>query len=153
MSPLHVSLPEWLIDEVERLAGSERISVDRLVATALAEAVATARDHAFFEERAGAADRAAYLGVLRRGGDAEPSAGDRLTDHDSITPSDRHAGDEPRRRQLEQTPSGAFRFVITAGDGTLLFTSREFGRKAEAVAAMLEMPGGNGSAVADAKAP
>jgi hypothetical protein len=62
--------------EVERIAKSEGISVNQFVATAVAEKLSAMNTAAFFAERRGRADFAAFRRIMKRKGGEAPRPGD-----------------------------------------------------------------------------
>lgn len=96
MSALSLSLPESLHRAAKELAVREGISVNQLVATALAEKLAALMT-AEYLERAHRGSRERFLTAMERVPDAEPESRDRL----------------PRRVKEHRTPATA-----TAGSKT-----------------------------------
>jgi len=78
MSTLSLRLPNSLHRQVRELAGREGISINQLVATAVAEKVSALMTADYLEARAARGDRAAYDAVLARVPDAEPAETDRI---------------------------------------------------------------------------
>ncbi|UYN96682.1 MAG: hypothetical protein KIT25_07055 [Enhydrobacter sp.] len=61
---------------MEKLAKAEGISVNQFVATAVAEKLAAMNTAAFFAERRGRADFAAFKRIMKRKGGEPPRPGD-----------------------------------------------------------------------------
>jgi hypothetical protein len=61
---------------VEKLAKAEGISVNQFVATAVAEKLAAMSTAAYFAERRGRADLAAFRRIMKRKGGEPPRQGD-----------------------------------------------------------------------------
>ena len=78
MSTLSLRLPESLHERARKLAQQEAISINQLIATALAEKISALDTVAYLDERASRASRAAFLQALERTPDAEPVKGDEL---------------------------------------------------------------------------
>jgi hypothetical protein len=78
MSALSLRLPNSLHEAAKELASREGISVDQLVATALAEKLAALMTAEYFEKRAKRGSRAKFLAALARVPDGEPPPWDRL---------------------------------------------------------------------------
>ena len=78
MSTLSVRLSESLHKRAKSLAKAENISVNQLVATALAEKVAVLDAETYIKDRAARADRNKFLAALDQVPDVEPEDRDRL---------------------------------------------------------------------------
>ena len=78
MSALSVRLPDSLHDRVRELAAREGISINQLVATALAEKMAALMTEDFLEARARRGSRPKFLAALARVPDVEPDPTDLL---------------------------------------------------------------------------
>jgi len=78
MSTMSVRLPESLHRQAKALAEREGVSINQLVATALAEKLAALMTLEYLEERAARGDRRAFERVLRKVKDRKPQAGDEL---------------------------------------------------------------------------
>lgn len=78
MSALSVRLPDSLHDRVRELAAREGISINQLVATALAEKMAALMTEDFLEARARRGSRSKFLAALAHVPDVEPDPEDRL---------------------------------------------------------------------------
>jgi len=78
MSTMSLRLPESLHERARELAKREGISINQLVATALAEKLAALDTVAYLEQRAARGSRDAFLEALSRVPDAEPEEGDEL---------------------------------------------------------------------------
>jgi hypothetical protein len=77
MSALSIRLPSSLHERVRELAVREGISINQLVATALAEKMSAIMTADYLEARARRGSRAKYLAALNRVPDVEPEAFDR----------------------------------------------------------------------------
>lgn len=80
MSALSIRLPNSLHERVRELAAREGISINQLVATALAEKMAALMTADYLEARARRGSRAKFLAALARVPDVEPDPWDRLDD-------------------------------------------------------------------------
>ena len=80
MSALSLRLPNSLHEHARELARMEGISINQLVATALAEKMAALLTEEYFERRAKKAGHAKFLAALSKVPDVEPERRDRLTD-------------------------------------------------------------------------
>lgn len=78
MSNLNVQLPDWLAREVHRLAQEDEVSVDQVVATALAEKLSALKTAEYLKARGSKGDRDKFLAALRKAPDVEPEPHDRL---------------------------------------------------------------------------
>jgi hypothetical protein len=78
MSALSIRLPNSLHDRVRDLAAREGISINQLVATALAEKMSALMTADYLETRARRGSRARFLAALARVADVEPDPWDRL---------------------------------------------------------------------------
>ncbi|ASG25118.1 YlcI/YnfO family protein [Nitrospirillum viridazoti] len=78
ISTYPLRLPASVKAEVERLAAEDGTSLNQFVATAVAEKLAALRTAAFFTERRGQGDRAAFRALMTRGGGEPPRPGDEL---------------------------------------------------------------------------
>jgi len=65
--------------EVERLAKQDGISINRFIATAVAEKLSAMRTAEFFAERRGRADFSAFDRLMRRDRGEEPGPDDKIT--------------------------------------------------------------------------
>ena len=61
-----------LLDEARKLAEAEGVALNQLINVAVAEKVSALRTEAYIAERAGRADIAKALGILRRAGVGRP---------------------------------------------------------------------------------
>ena len=80
MSTMSLRLPESLHERAREIAKKEGVSINQLVATALAEKVSALDTIEYLEARASRASRESFLDVLSRVPDARPVAGDQLGD-------------------------------------------------------------------------
>lgn len=78
MSALSLRLPNSLHAHARELAQKEGISVNQLIATALAEKMAALLTEEYFERRAKRASRTKFLAALSKVPDVEPELHDRL---------------------------------------------------------------------------
>lgn len=78
MSTMSVRLPESLHRQARELAEREGVSINQLVATALAEKVSALMTLEYLEERASRGSVAAFRKVLAKVPAAEPVEGDEL---------------------------------------------------------------------------
>lgn len=69
-------LPRSVKAAVEKLAKAQGISVNQFVATAVAEKLAAMSTAAYFAERRGRADLAAFRRIMKRKGGEPPRQGD-----------------------------------------------------------------------------
>jgi hypothetical protein len=86
MSALSVRLPDSLHQRVRELAVREGISINQLIATALAEKMSALLTADYLEERARRGSRAKFLAALAQVPDVEPEPDDRLS---SVAPGKR----------------------------------------------------------------
>ena len=80
MSTMSLRLPESLHERARELAKREGISINQLIATALAEKISALDTLAYLEGRASRASREAFLDALEKTPSAPPVAGDELPD-------------------------------------------------------------------------
>lgn len=78
MSTYPLRLPASVKAEAERVAAEDGTSLNQFVATAVAEKLAVIRTAAFFAERHGQGDRAAFRALLTRQGGQPPQPGDEM---------------------------------------------------------------------------
>ena len=78
MSTMSVRLPESLHQRARELAQKEGISINQLVATALAEKISALDTMAYLEARAARSSREAFLEALERAPSGPPMEGDEL---------------------------------------------------------------------------
>ena len=76
MSTMSLRLPESLHERARELAKREGVSINQLIATALAEKVSALDTLAYLEERAARGSREAFLKALDSVPDAAPEDGD-----------------------------------------------------------------------------
>jgi hypothetical protein len=91
MSALSIRLPASLHERVRELAAREGISINQLVATALAEKMAAMMTEEYLDARARRGDRNRYLAALASVPDVQEPETDRYT----VAPK-KTAGREPR---------------------------------------------------------
>ena len=78
MSTMSLRLPESLHQKARELAEQEGVSINQLVATALAEKLAALMTVDYLEERARRGDRKSFERVLRKVKNRPPTPGDEL---------------------------------------------------------------------------
>jgi hypothetical protein len=78
MSTMSLRLPESLHQRARELAKQEGVSINQLVATALAEKISALDTLAYLEQRAGRASREAFLEALNQTPSGPPVEGDEL---------------------------------------------------------------------------
>jgi hypothetical protein len=78
MSAISLRIPESLHRKVRELAKREGISINQLIATALAEKIAALTAQEYLEKRASRGSRRAYDGALSKVRDAKPVPGDEV---------------------------------------------------------------------------
>ena len=78
MSAMSIRLPTSLHDHVRELAEREGISINQLVATALAEKMSALMTADLLEARAKRGDRSKFMAALAKVPDAPPVEGDEL---------------------------------------------------------------------------
>ncbi len=78
MSTMSVRLPESLQQRARELAEREGVSINQLIATALAEKISALDTMAYLEERAARGSRKAFLEALGEVPAARPIEGDEL---------------------------------------------------------------------------
>lgn len=78
MSTISLRLPESLHRQARELAEREKISINQLIATALAEKMSALLTGEYLAARAARGSRKRYERVLRKVGPAAPDAGDEL---------------------------------------------------------------------------
>ena len=78
MSTMSLRLPESLHERARELAKKEGVSINQLVATALAEKISALDTVDILRARASRASKDSYLEALARTPDAEPDPGDEL---------------------------------------------------------------------------
>ena len=75
---IQLRLPRSIKDAVARLAKEDGVSMNQMIATAVAEKVAVLDATSIFAERAKRADLAAFDRIMNRKGGEPPRAGDEL---------------------------------------------------------------------------
>jgi hypothetical protein len=78
MSTMSIRLPESMHERARKLAKREGVSVNQLIATALAEKISALDTVAYLRERAGRGSEAAFREVLSRVSSGPPLPGDEL---------------------------------------------------------------------------
>lgn len=106
MSALSIRLPNSLHERVRDLAAREGISINQLVATALAEKMSALMTADYLEARARRGTRAKFLAALASVPDVEPDPWDRL---EVSAPRRRISSTKARRQRFRQSRSGAAR--------------------------------------------
>jgi len=109
MSALSIRLPESLHERVRELAAREGVSINQLIAAALAEKMSAIMTAEYLEARARRGTRQKYLAALAQVPDVEPEPHDRIVieastkrmqrtrSASSSTKVKRHARTSPRR--------------------------------------------------------
>jgi hypothetical protein len=80
MSTLSLRLPKSLHERARELARQEGVSINQLIATALAEKISALDTIGYLKERAGRASREDFLQALEQVPDESPIQGDELPD-------------------------------------------------------------------------
>ena len=78
MSTMSIRLPDSLHRQAKELAEREGVSINQLVATALAEKLAALMTLEYLEKRARRGDRRSFERVLKKVRDRKPLPGDEL---------------------------------------------------------------------------
>ena len=78
MSTLSLRLPKSLHERARELAQQEGVSINQLIATALAEKISALDTLGYLRERAARSSREAFLDALNEVPDTEPVPGDEL---------------------------------------------------------------------------
>jgi hypothetical protein len=78
MSTLSLRLPDSLHETARRVASQEHVSLNQLIATAVAEKLSALLTEDYLEGRTARGDRADYQGVLAKVPHARPIPADRL---------------------------------------------------------------------------
>jgi len=78
MSTLSLRLPDSLHEGARELAKQDNISINQLVATALAEKISALSTESYLQERAKRGDKAKFEAVLAKIKDNEPDEQDKL---------------------------------------------------------------------------
>lgn len=76
MSNIRLRLPESLHKQVREIAAREKVSINQLITTALAEKLAALMTVEYLEERSARGDRRAFERVLGKVRSAPPESGD-----------------------------------------------------------------------------
>ena len=76
MSTISLRLPESLHKKVRELAKAEDVSINQLIATALAEKMSALMTAEYLEERAARGDRGKFERAMGKVRDTEPDEGD-----------------------------------------------------------------------------
>jgi len=79
MSTMSLRLPESLHERARELAKREGVSINQLIATALAEKVSALDTLAYLEERAARGSKADFLAALGKAPDVAPDPGDEVS--------------------------------------------------------------------------
>jgi len=101
VSTLSLRLPNSLHERARELAGREGISINQLIATALAEKRSALMTEEYLEVRARRGSRARYLRALAQVPDAESEPSDRL---DAAASDDGSQPKKARRRSSAKKP-------------------------------------------------
>ena len=102
MSALSLRLPNSLHRRARELAEREGISINQLVATALAEKMSALMTEEYLEQRARRGSREKFLAALAKVSDVEPEPYDRL---DAGAPNERTQPMKPHRRSRRKAAS------------------------------------------------
>jgi hypothetical protein len=78
MSTLSLRLPKSLHERARALAQQEGVSINQLIATALAEKISALDTIGYLKERGARGSRKAFLAALNDVPDAEPVSGDEV---------------------------------------------------------------------------
>lgn len=78
MSTMSLRLPESLHERARELAKREGVSINQLIATALAEKISALDTIKYLEERAARGSREAFLEILNRVSSGPPVPGDEV---------------------------------------------------------------------------
>lgn len=78
MSILSLRLPESLHQRARELAQEEGVSINQLIATALAEKISALDTISYLKERGSRGSRSAFLEALDRVPDVDPEPGDEI---------------------------------------------------------------------------
>jgi hypothetical protein len=105
MSALSIRLSKSLHERVRELAAREGISINQLIATALAEKLSALMTADYLEARAKRGSRARFLDALDNVPDTEPDARDTSNDR----ASNRRTAAGPSRRRPSRRPRGRAR--------------------------------------------
>ncbi len=97
MSAMSLRLPNSLHEAAKELAVREGISVNQLVASALAEKLAAIMTVEYLDARAKRGSRTKFLAALARVPDVEPAPADRLPS--GMVPNKRMQLPKPKRRR------------------------------------------------------
>lgn len=89
MSALSLRLPNSLHEHARELAQREGVSINQLIATALAEKMAALLTEEYFDQRAKSGSRSKFLAALAKVPDAEPEPHDRLPEAERTRQSGR----------------------------------------------------------------
>lgn len=102
MSAMSLRLPNSLHEAAKELAEREGVSVNQLVASALAEKLAAIMTVEYLDARAKRASRTKFLAALARVPDVEPAPEDRLprgmVPNKRLQPTKARKGAAPKRR-------------------------------------------------------
>ena len=78
MSSMNIELPDSLLKQARELAEKEGVPLEQLIASALAEKMATWKTVEYLKERAARGDRSRFESALHKVPDAEPTTSDGL---------------------------------------------------------------------------
>jgi hypothetical protein len=106
MSALSIRLPESLHRWVRELAAREGISINQLIATALAEKMSAVMTADYLEARAKRGSRAKFLAVLQRVPDVEPEPRDRIPEKASNNRMQRTRAGSPSSKRKRASTAG-----------------------------------------------
>jgi hypothetical protein len=104
MSALSLRLPHSLHERARTLARREGISINQLIATALAEKMSALLTEEYFRERGRGASRAKFVAALAKVPDIEPEAHDKL--NGGTGTGKRGARRGPRKKRRSRASGG-----------------------------------------------
>ena len=78
MSTISIRLPESIHTRIKVLAKREKVSINQLITTALAEKLAALDTEGYLKERARLGDRSKFEKALSKVADVEPEESDKL---------------------------------------------------------------------------
>jgi hypothetical protein len=105
MSALSIRLPNSLHERARELAKREGISINQLIATALAEKMSALLTEEYFEQRAKRGSRSRFLAGLKQVPDIEPEPHDRLGPEARMARSTKERAGKNKQRARRQRRS------------------------------------------------
>jgi predicted transcriptional regulator len=106
MSALSIRLPDSLHERVRELAAREGISINQLIASALAEKMSAIMTIEYLEARASRGTREKYLAALSRVPDVAPEARDRFGEATLNKRMQRARAGSPASKSKRRSKSG-----------------------------------------------